>query len=647
MNDTPSMASENRRAVWLLGAAVSLIIGVFLLRKVSEYDIWFHMTMGKEILRTGSLPWVDRFSQLNMGRPYHDSQWLFQVVAAFGYGLMGFWWLQALQVVLWGGTFFQVYRACRVWSTSVGSWLLVLAVALASEERFSIRPELVTVLMVSLYYRRLQQGKYRSWRDIALLAILQIVWTNCHGVFVIGPVLAACYLAEALVRWRIDRDFTDARRLGLLMAALSVGCILTPFGLDGLKFAWLLMVEVSPAAPAVFKTVYDLEPVFGEASRSTVAFWVFLPLLIGTVISIIAALPWNSRLGRFSIARTLIVLSMLVVALTGIRNMPLFAVVAAPLMAENLSHVSQARRRQSLLAVSALLVVSMLVWTPRYAFQSLVDWVPYRFGLGLSGDYVPLQLPRFLDSIGFAGPVLNSQSLGGFYEYHGYPRRIPFFDGRFEAYDPALLDAAYEAMFGAKENPDRWQQFVRRYGFRGLLLENGPDESSGLLALLAASPDWRLVYLDYAASFWLRTDQPNLPPAVSAAQISELAERASSYANIENMFLFLDGIGFSPELRLRLMERGVRHRANQFTLINLGKLQLQSGQVDQAERNFRQALEQSPDSRTTLITLAQIAMIRGDRLSAERYLLKGLEYYPGDAILLENLTVVRGMALKP
>ncbi len=619
---------------------VVAVIGFFLIRRISEYDIWFHLAMGNYILNHGALPAVDRFSLLNYGRPYHDSQWLFQVIAAAGYRFAGFWWLQALQLLLWGGTFAFVYRACRVRCPAAVSWLLVLVTALACEDRFTIRPELVSVLVLSIYYWWLQEERYRSLSGVALLACLQVIWTNAHGIFVIGPFLVGCYLAEALIRgWR-QRRFAEARSLAYLLGAVSIGCLITPGPLETLKFAWLLMTEVSPASSRVFRGMYDMASPFGEVGRTTIAFW-FYYLLVACLVSSFVAVVWR-RKGELPAARILIVVAMFVTSLTGIRNVPLFAVVAAPLAAELLSLVDLARyRRASLAATGVAAVVALLVWSPRPAWEQVRILAPHEFGLGLSADYVPLGLPRLLDRLEFTAPVFNSQSLGGFYEFHGYPRRIPFFDGRFEAYDPDQLLSVYAAAADASVQPARWNALQQRYGFRGLLIENGSADAAGLLPMLVRDPQWRLVYLDYAASFWLRADYPRQPPAVTEGEIASLVARATNYPNMENIFLFLDRAGLYPALRMKLMERASRSWENRFTLTHLGLLQLEAGDLAQADTTFQRLLDLTPRSRSTLTTLAQIALERGDRKRAETLLLRGLRYYPGDPQLRSNLETVR------
>lgn len=643
---TNNNRQKHMRGVSLSCAFVTIVTIAFLLvRKISEYDIWFHLTLGREIIQNRSIPVIDTFSLLNKGRAFHDSQWLFQVLAAAGFSSMGVYWLQLLQAGLWGLTFWAVYRSVRTWGSVPGSYLLLLIVAFACEERFTIRPELVSIAMIALIYLQLQQNRFHKPADMALLFVLQVIWTNCHGIFIIGPLMAGCYLVVAVTRDLSNRDFSDSRRLALLTLLLTVACLITPYGWDGLKFTWLLATQVGPSAPSIFRSVYDLRPPFGPSSRSVIAFWFYFALVAAFFSSLLTIVIHDRR--KIPYARVMIVSAMFVLSLTGIRNIPLFAVVAAPLIAEIFAATEPKRIRRITAALTTVVMIAgLMVWSPRPALNHLITWIPYRFGLGVAADYVPLGLPAFLDRIRFNGPIYNTQGLGGFYEFHGYPRRIPFLDGRFEAYDPQVLYRLVETTFNAYRNPEPWYALEKRFGFQGLLLENGSGDSIGLLPLIAKDNRWRLVYLDYAASFWLRTDQPDLPPAVDQTTLTALIDNVANSVQAENLGVFLEKTERFPIQRLRLLELAEsRWQTAEFTK-NLGLLQMNLGQLDEAESTFKRLLTRHPKSLQTLLTLAQIALLRGDRTGAENYLIRGAELYPNDADVRENLAAIRGTGSK-
>jgi tetratricopeptide (TPR) repeat protein len=209
-------------------------------------------------------------------------------------------------------------------------------------------------------------------------------------------------------------------------------------------------------------------------------------------------------------------------------------------------------------------------------------------------------------------------------------------------YTPAEVIAACSAAINASRQPSDWYALNRRFGFRGILLGNLPDdrEAAGLLPLLSSDPAWRLVYLDHAASFWLRADNKNLPPLQEKSAVEQLVGRVANFAQAENINFFLEKTGLYPELRLKLLEKAGRQWENAELLISLGQLKMQSGDFAAAEEIFQRVLSYKPASRVTLTTMAQLALFRKDRTAAEKYLRKALRHYPHDAELRENLNMI-------
>jgi len=622
------------------GFLVVPIILFFLVRQVADFDMWFHMAVGKQILATGSLPTTDQLSLLNHGKPVSTHLWLFQLLLASAYPFAGAAWLQAIQIGVIGATLLIVYRTTRVWAPQTTAWLLLLVVAIASSERFTLRPEIVSFVMIALYYFRLQQGKYRTPLDLFLFFILQEIWTNSHGIFVIGPFMTGCYLVEALLQGKTS-GYAKARQLGLLTAITAAACIATPNGFENIRYAWRLFAESNPLVLNISNATYEMAPALGAVSRTLLPFWFYLLLIAAFAVSLLAVLLCHPR--RLPLARTAISAALLAASLTGMKNMPVFAIVAAPLVAEYLALLDQPRlRRICTAAIAAAMLVATLTWSPRPALNYLKTWVPYRFGLGISPDYVPAGLPPFLERIDFSGPIFNSMDQGGFYEYHGYPERLPFYDSRLQDYNPPDVIGAYEAVVNAARNPAAWRLLAQRYAFQGVLLGNLPDdrEAAGLLPVLAKDPSWKLVYLDYAASFWLKTGRATMLPSPDEAFVAGLADGISNFAQAENLDFFLEKTGQHPGLRLKLLEKAVGQWENTELLISLGQLQMQAGNHADAEKLFLRVLKYKPDSRLTLTTVAQLALFRGDLNAAETYIRTALRYYPRDAELRENLEVI-------
>lgn len=152
---------------------------------------------------------------------------------------------------------------------------------------------------------------------------------------------------------------------------------------------------------------------------------------------------------------------------------------------------------------------------------------------------------------------------------------------------------------------------------------------------LREAADWRLVYWDRAASFWMPSDSQTTPRAVelTTAALPEV-ERVDDALILES-FLAAAGAGAPRVTNLRrALELGGRPEP---LLERLGALLLEMGRFEEAEAAFEELLQAAPRSASALNELAYLALRRGDPASAARYLKRALRERPHDERLRDNL----------
>jgi hypothetical protein len=366
----------------------------------------------------------------------------------------------------------------------------------------------------------------------------------------------------------------------------------TPFGLASWRYALLLAREIGPAGAIVFRGLGELTPTLGQASRSGFAFWFYAVLLAGATVGTVLLLLRR----RMSAERFLIVLAMGAVSLTGRRNMVLFALVGAPYCAELLRVLQPGgiKIRQGWLFPPAMAMLVMS-WFPLSGDYYYRMFFPTRFGLGATPSFFPQGLPAFLQRIGFRGQVFNSNSLGGYYLYHRYPTGIPLTDGRWEIYDPAVLQMILES----PGLPFFWSKVLETYDIRGILLQHVSPEATALLPHLSRDPRWRLVYLDYAASFWIPRDASAIAEAIDLSKTVLLPEPSAIF---DCMMLdsFLRGVQ-AGEARIANLRRALSFgRSEEFILEQIGLEQARLGRMGDADETFRTLRSRFPRNEIAL-----------------------------------------------
>lgn len=626
--------SVSKRASHLLALATILAIAAFLFRQIHELDIWWHLAIGHDILARYAIPTIDIFSIAGAGRHYHDSHWLFQVAAAVIHGAGGMVGIQLFMVLIWGVTLWFCYRSMDSTVAMPIRLLLLFLTAMAASERFRPRPELFTYLMIAVFIFSLRERTFLTRRGQFLIGLFQVIWTNSHGLFVLGPFMVlSAWLSALLDRWRGKSN--DLVPLSRLLLLCMFATIISPYGWGTWRYAWLLASEMKGGGPAIFRFLGELSPTMGFDTMSKPAFWFFAALFIICLVTIIFA----ACRGRIRTNWLLMVAGMALLALSGRRNMVLFALVASPFICDQLAIHAWPRKPVSA-SVTLIMAAAVLFWGSLPVsgiYYTSLHPKPTRFGLGATSSYFPYGLPAFLDKVSFRGPIYNCNLLGGFYLFHGYPELRPLFDGRWEVYDPAALDEIMEAAY----NKNLWQKILRRYDFKGILLHHDAAESRGLLPRLAADPMWRLVYLDYAASFWMRIDQPALPPTVDPALVVSRPDHPVNYYDCLSLgrFLYLTNASAARTANLnRALTLGVKR---EFVLELLGGAYLDSADDVKAEAVFTDLLRQYPNNAKAMVNLAVICGNRGNLSKAEMYLNDAILHDPDNATARSNLTTLR------
>jgi len=606
--------------------SIAAAIGAFLFCQIWDYDIWWHIAIGKEIIASRDVPRLDQFAAAALGRPYHDSHWLFQVAAATAHQFGQMVGVQLLAVAIWSVTLFFSYKSIARWLPCYAAAVVMLLLAMACMERFIPRPEIITYLMIAIFYYLLQKQSFRTVGGLALLTTLQVVWTNSHGLFVLGPFMAGCsWLAAAAGRAR-GEEHPALAPLTLLLLLLLIATVATPYGIDNWRYAYLLFTEVGKDAPFYLRNIGELGPTFSKDTAAGLAFWFYLALLLGSFGAVVAA-AWSRRI---SVERLLMVIAFLLLSLSGRRNMVLFALTAAPFLGENLYphlHAKLLQRQQLLKAVVIPLCAALAFFSISGKYYRHVS-LPARFGLGATPLVYPYGLPAFLQRIDYRGQVFNSNILGGFFLYHEYPRMIPLTDGRWEIYDPKLFDTDVPSL-------------VKRFNISAFLLQHSCPDAREIYPELFRSSQWRLVYYDHTSSFWLKADSMPAVPTLDVSSPQSLPPPSTFIENYLDLENFLRHAGTTPA-RLTNLEQALQlEEAPEPLFAQLGTLQLGSGALAAAEQTFNRLLSRFPQNRIAYNGLAYIAAERGDLAAAEAVLLRGLKALPDNPELTANLQKLR------
>ena len=440
---------------------------------LSDADAGWHIRTGEYILDHHTVPHTDLYSFSKPGAPWFAWEWLSDVVDGVLFragGLKG--------VVLFAGVMIAVFATIlirrMVWR---GSHLFVAVIAGllgvgASSIHYLARPHVFTMVLLSISMWMIEADlrKHTNW--IWLLVPLTAVWTNLHGGFLA--------LIAVLGLTAIGGLATGVwLRYGLLTLACTAASIINPYGIrlhqhvvEYLRSDWIRTVVQEFQSPN-FR---------GESMMQ------FEGLLIAGLIAVGLLI----RKGRF--IEALWILFFAHMSLGSARHVPIFVIVAAPVIAEEVSEwwreLTRGAGKTSPLAIINQMSADFLpgfrrstFWPVAFVTALIFIGKPIAWPTDFPDEMFPTAIIHAHESEIFNHRVLTTDQWGDYLIFLN-PHSKVFVDGRSDFYGPEIGNAFLHVTGG---QPD-WQETMQKYDFSVVLL---PKESA-LVQLLKMQPEWRV-----------------------------------------------------------------------------------------------------------------------------------------------------------
>jgi Tfp pilus assembly protein PilF len=601
-----------------------LTLVVFAIHKIVAHDVWWQLATGEWVLAHG-VPSTDPFSYYTPDRPWIEMRWLYCVaidLVRSAFGLNGLIVAKTIALVAAFGLLWWATPRRRWWAASFG---VACALAIA-HTRFQVRPELVSYVLlpaVLACLARYKAGGDRRW--LYALPALQIVWTNAHTLFALGPVTvwifvasewAAAWIPFGPFRREPTRLSGERLKLAAIVAVLvTAACLVNPYFLRGALFPLQLFSQIREGN-ALDTLIDELRSPFELAGMT----YYFLSYLV--VVAASAATFWLDR-RRVPLSRLAIWGAYLYLSALAQRNLALFGIVAGFAIAANLTEADEAGDLGGRLAraipwtaraASILFALVMIPLVASDAYYRRTDTAKL-FGFGVAEHRFPIRAMAFVRREGLPTPVLNSLGDGGYVLFEGGPKSV-YVDGRLEVYGEAVISDAVR-LLTTGEGVDA---LADRFGISTAVVRH--KQEAALLQTLARSPAWAPVYFDESHVVFVR-----LTPATR-----ETAERL----RVDWRNPVVRDVEVPPELAPADPLAGLWPKAEvPRDEVALGQLYTSVGNLDAARRELEAAIARDPDDETANLYLGIIERATNREAEAKERLSRV------DAELLERADVQR------
>ncbi len=530
MQTATTLARLTKHARRFLPAATLSVGAALALRRIDDFDTWWHLASGRWIVAHRTIPHTDTLSFTVPDHPWVNLQWFYDVMLYLLHGIGGANLLVILSAAAFTTSLWMLMKNLRRRLDEVSASILCLWAILIAEERFFVRPEMVSFLLLEVVLWILMTARRNEGRTLWLLVPAMLLWVNCHSLFIIGLFCIGSAVAGALAAkipvlpsgWRQASSLGPAatRRL-LVSAGLSLlATLLNPYLLDGLFFPLKLMSRFD-ASNAAFQTIGEFRRPFSGyfPTFSIGAFQVLFFFGIGLTCAAAVA-GWRGTKDTkaageepapgFDLAWLLIFLGLACLSVLARRNMSLFALGATPIIGAFLAEMGRragARlgdvyRKVSGTAAPLLLVscigLVVAVATNAYYWR---DGTTREFGLGILDVNFPMRAAAFSREAGLQPKLYNDLTSGGYLTWDAPVPGGVFIDGRLEVYDTEFFTRYISAFTDARV----LQEQLDNYGVNTILLFYRWRNRHPMIRFLALDPEWTLVYHDEVAVIFVRT----------------------------------------------------------------------------------------------------------------------------------------------
>jgi hypothetical protein len=453
-----------------VAAAFAWFASVALRFPPGDGDLLWQQWLGARILREHAIPRAlgpETFAAA--GAPWTPHEWLFSTVLAFGIE-HGVPWLIPVTCALAAAFALAtvVVRCRRRGASAAVSAAATILGALAMIQSFGARAQVLGWMCLATVVWLLELEGPWAWAAVPAT----VVWANLHASVFLSPAVAGLFALAALLR---DRRWSrDAVRRTALAAACGAATLATPLGIDLPRYAAGLLA--SPIRGSISE--------WGATSMTSAAF-------------ILAALPLLLILGAFgmraSLRDRLLAATFTVVLFTAVRNVPVFALVVAPValtaLAAGRPHRVAPSRSSSAAAWSTVgavacvcVLIPVVAWRIAPAAESGLPTGPARALLAQARSQ-----PRvFCEDFAWCSLFLRDPGAARFY-----------MDGRCDPYPAPMWRDYREVMDGNR----RWAVILERERVDAILVRR----DGALDSLLAERPGaWRRIASDRLARLYVK-----------------------------------------------------------------------------------------------------------------------------------------------
>jgi tetratricopeptide (TPR) repeat protein len=626
------------KPVWektFLAAGLAAVV-LLVTYPIQNYDIFWHLSNGREMFARGAIVNEELFSFTVGGTEFHNHEWLSQLLFYFLFNKFGTAGIIILKAIVVGTMGFFLFRTSRIAGANASFACLLLMVAVfVGLSRYTVRPQIFSLLFLGVlgYLLYGYRNERVSFRWLFAIPPMMVLWDNLHGSIYGFIFLNAFVIGETV------NVFLKKKRISLFIGNDYDGAMLDVPGLKRLWVVYLVAIAamaINPYGLSQYGTFLDYasHDSFGNLLQefqpptlelATAPYWALL-----AIVAVLTAV---------FLTQIFVLVFFVYMSLKYVRANAAFAIVALPVLSyyQTLFGRRDGENCRRLIrwgtAVLLLLSFVFLIYFKFYSGNVR------SFGFGIREEYFPSASARFIAEVDIKGKMYNPGNLGGFLAFKLWPERKIFMYNhhilfrempRLYFHSNEYLDR-YDITYGIVNDP-----FVMRslYKLGWVAVYWEPSAAVLLKDVEANRPiieKYRLRYytpLTSMLELQRRESSPEARPAIARELANVLAFRNDRALAARLSALLEEDIVVSAlgDEALGLIEGALRFNSDSAGLwTSVGAQYHYKGEPNKAAEAYGKAISVEPRHYPAVLRLAYMEYERGDYLAAEEGFNKAIE----------------------
>lgn len=462
---------------------VLLGILLFVIRPMEDPDFWWHIKTGQLILQNKQIPHFDTYSFTAPGKSWIAHEWLSESVMYILYNGGGIILTTLVFSVLILAAFWLTLLRVDDKSNLYAAGGALLLGAILSTPVLWPRPQIFSILYTSIFLVLLD--RYLKTSKLAYLIpipVIMLFWVNQHGAFIVGLGVIGIFIFGRfidaifkLIKEKGDPKEIFDKSIWTLISLLLICTLVTLINPNGIQILVYPFQTVNDASLQQFNQEWA-SPDFHER--------IWIPLAV-MYLSLIGFGLKSKR----SISTTNILLTVIFgfMALSALKHVALFALVAIPVLADQIASVipftDSQTRKDRLIKPFSLVVLSSAI----FLFVNTLVHFEQKQEI-VTRDRFPVGAVNYMTENQINGRILNSYNWGGYMIWNLYPQYKVYIDGRCDMYGAEFV-THYVDIYFAKPG---WEDSLEEEMIEYVLVEKGTYIS----AALQQTQEWLLMYED-------------------------------------------------------------------------------------------------------------------------------------------------------